>query len=91
MTEKLLYMPYAQAEIKREQDKVCLISYVTKVIEIDTTSGWVQCYGTFSRTTAKHISAFCRQMGCGDYYTMKLIYKDNMRYNMWTGEIEGIV
>lgn len=91
MTEKLMYMPYAQAEIKREQDKICLISYITKVIEIDTTSGWVRCYGTFSRTTAKHIGAFCKQMGCGDYYTMKLIYKDNMQYNMWTGEVQEIV
>lgn len=90
MTEKLLYMPYAQAEIKRYEDKIALISYTTTVIEIDHVTGWVRCYGTFSRTTAKHISAFCKQMGCGDYYTMKQMYKDKMQYNLWTGEVTPI-
>lgn len=92
MTEKLKYMPYAQANIKREEDKISLISYITKVVEIDIKTGWAQCYGTLSRTTAKHIEAFCKQMGCGlSYQLMKKIYKEKKEYNIWTGEIREMV
>lgn len=89
-TFKLTQMPFAQAKVIRDKDKISLISYVTKVVELDTVTGWVRCYGTYSRTTAKHISAFCKEYGCGDYQIMKQIYKDKMQYNMWTGEVEGI-
>ena len=89
-TFKLTKMPFAQAKVTRDRDKIYLISYVTKVVEIDTVTGWVRCYGTYSRTTAKHISAFCKEYGCGDYQTMKLIAKDKMQYNMYTGEITPI-
>ena len=84
-------MPYAQAKIVANETTICLVSYTTTVIGIDLVEGWVYCYGTYSQTTRKHISAFCKEFGKGfDYYLMKRIYAEGLRYNYLTGELEAI-
>ena len=83
MLRNLKNMPYAQAKIMEDENTIALISYTTTVIEIGKNNGWVRCYGTFSQTTRKHISAFCREMGMGlDYYLMKKIANEGLMYNV---------
>lgn len=81
MLRALKNMPYAQAKIVETENTITLISYVTTVIEIDKNSGWVKCYGTFSQTTRKHISAFCKEIGL-DYYLMKKLAREDLMYNI---------
>ena len=91
MLRTLKNMPYAQAKVMENENTITLISYTTTVIEIDKKNGWVRCYGTYSQTTRKHISAFCREMDMGlEYYLMKRIYAEGLRYNHLTGEVEKI-
>ena len=86
--KKLETMPYAQAMIVETLESISLISYVTEVLRIDKATGWIVCFGTYSQTTRKHISAFCKEFGCGlNYYLMKDIYAKHMKYNIYTGEI----
>ena len=89
MTTKLQAMPYAQALIIRNNNgKIALVSYTTTVIVLDALTGWVRCFGTYSQTTKKHISAFCKEIGLGlNYYLMKKIYEENLGYNVYTGEL----
>lgn len=88
----LATMPYAQARIITEDNLITLQSYATAVIIINKASGWVQCTGTYSQTTRKHISAFCKEIADGvlDYQLMKQIAKDKMLYNFYTGEVVEI-
>lgn len=65
-----------------------LVSYYTPVIRVDK-DGWMEVNGLYSRTTIKHIGWFMR-----DYYNMtyqfaKSLYLNNIRYNIYTGEIEN--
>jgi hypothetical protein len=85
----LVTMPYAQARVITEDNLITLQSYATAVIIIDKASGWVQCTGTYSQTTRRHISAFCEEITNGTitYPLMKQIAKDRMLYNLYTGEI----
>ena len=95
---KLSFIPYAQAKVyeyrKNEgcsANKDILVSYATPVVDIDYDKCLVTCYGLYSRTTMKHISAFMRENGM-NYYIAKRCYNDNMQYNFVTGEyikIEG--
>lgn len=89
---KLSFMPYAQAKVyeyrKNEgcsANKDILVSYTTQVLEIDYDKCLVTCFGLYSRTTRKHISAFMREKGM-NYYIAKDCYEDNMQYNFVTGE-----
>lgn len=83
MLRNLKNMPYAQARIMENENTITLISYTTTVIEIGKNNGWVRCYGTFSQTTRKHISAFCKEMGMGlDYYLMKRLANEGLMYNI---------
>lgn len=85
---KLNLMPYAQANIVETPESISLVSYTTEVVRIDKASGWVKCFGTYSQTTRKHISAFCREMGYGlTYQTMKMIHAEGLKYNIYTGEL----
>ena len=91
MTKNLELMPYAQAHITICGNIKKLVSYVTDVVLINTDTGWTQCTGTYSNTTRKHISAFCKEIGCGmDYQLMKKLYADEMEYNIYTGEVRAI-
>lgn len=78
-------MPYAQATIISTEDSLILRSYQTDVIIIS--NGWMTCTGTYSQTTRKHISAFMREYNFGDYFLAKKLYTDNLKMNIYTGEI----
>jgi len=85
---KLSAMPYAQAHIEIDDaGNISLFSYVTKVAEIDT-DGFVTCFGLYSMTTRKHISAFMREYAQPlDYYDIKKAYENDYKINYLTGEI----
>lgn len=90
-TRTLKFMPYAQARITEDENTINLISYTTTVITIDKNTGWVICSGTYSQTTRKHISSFCKEIDCGlNYYLMKQIAADRVKYNIDTGEIVNL-
>lgn len=78
-------MPYAQATVIIT-DEIVLRSYQTDVI-IVTADGWLVCTGTYSATTRRHIGAFMREYGYGDYQLAKKLYKDGMKMNVYTGEV----
>ena len=78
-------MPYAQAAIISTEDTLILRSYQTDVIIIS--DGWMTCTGTYSQTTRKHISAFMKEFNFGDYFLAKKLYTDNLKMNIYTGEI----
>lgn len=83
-------MPYAQAKIIRYSDgSYALRSYDAIVMGV-TAEGWFYVNGLYSATTRKHISAFMRETGLGNYYTAKDLYVKNARYNIHTGEIEHL-
>lgn len=87
MTKRTLKtMPYAQATvIISEKKDIILRSYSTDVVIIS--DGWMTCTGTYSQTTRKHISAFMREFNFGDYFLAKKLYTDNLKMNIYTGEI----
>lgn len=88
--EKLPTMPYAQAKIVKDENKVELVSYQTTVATVDIATGWTRCYGLYSATTRKHISAFCKEFAALTYDIMKMCYKQNLKYNIYTGELAAI-
>ena len=69
----LKYLPYAQAVVIDLADgSQKLVSYRTDVALIKP-NGDIECYGLFSNTTRKHISAFARENGF-TYYDFKNAY-----------------
>lgn len=78
-------MPYAQATVIIT-DEIVLRSYQTDVI-IVSADGWLVCTGTYSATTRRHIGAFMKEYGYGDYHLAKMLYKEGMKMNIHTGEI----
>jgi hypothetical protein len=86
MTRKSLKsMPYAQAIVISTKNSIVLRSYQTDVVVIS--DGWMTCTGTYSQTTRKHISAFMREYNLGDYFLAKKLYTENLKINIYTGEI----
>lgn len=87
MTKRpLKFMPYAQATvIISEKNDITLRSYKTDVVIIS--DGWMSCTGTYSQTTRKHISAFMKEFNFGDYFLAKKLYQENIKMNIYTGEI----
>jgi len=78
---------YASTYVRTFEDgTVQLVSYTTTVIEIDP-EGWMIVNGLYSMTTIKHIGWFMRERGM-TYQLAKKIYNDNVKYNIYTGEIE---
>ena len=61
--KKLNAMPYAQAHIEFDGDTYHLFSYTTLVatVRYDDNGVWARCYGLYSQTTRKHISAFAKE------------------------------
>lgn len=93
---KLQSMPYASARVYKNTDgSMELYSYQTLVIFIDK-DGWMDCTGTYSATTRKHIGAFMRNEASKlsghklDYYTAKRCYLNNETINIYTGEVKKI-
>lgn len=94
--KKLSRMPYAQAHVEIDKDgNIILFSYITAVIFLSK-DGWLECTGTYSQTTRKHIGAFMREYvtypngECGEYHTAKAAYMGNYRINIYTGECEDL-
>ena len=94
--KKLMYCPYGQAHVEIDEDgNIFLFSYTTLVCVLDK-DGWLECTGTYSQTTRKHIGYFMKEYVTypngehGDYYTAKACYKGNYRFNIYTGEIEDL-
>lgn len=87
-TQKLNNHPYAQACIRHyDSGEIACISYETAVIIIDS-DGWLSCTGTYSATTRKHIGYFLKELQLPLHYqTAKMLYKDNMKMNIYTGEV----
>lgn len=78
---------YASTYVRTFEDgTVQLVSYTTTVIEIDS-EGWMTVNGLYSMTTIKHIGWFMRERGM-TYQLAKKIYNDNVKYNIYTGEIK---
>ena len=86
--ERLKYCPYGSAGVvKTSKGDIVLFSYSTRVITINA-DGWLECYGTFSATTRKHIGAFMKEYTPFGYHTAKECYERNQRINIWNGRIE---
>lgn len=83
-TRKLHRHPYAQATVIQHDNATELISYTTPVVAIDE-EGYLHCFGLYSATTRKHISAFMRELGL-DYSIAKRCYTEDKVYNVNTGE-----
>lgn len=88
MTEKLKFMPYAQAHIERRPNAVVLVSYSTAVAAI--VGGQLICNGLYSATTRRHIGAFCKQFGT-TYQVAKKCFTDKMQYDIVTGEFSPVL
>ena len=78
--KKLPDHEYMQAGIILHNNGEMLVSYETIVAEI--TDGWVHFYGTFSRTTAKHIGIWAKRFGL-TYQFIKNLYEKNLEYNIY--------
>ena len=91
-TKRLRDIPYGNVKVriykneKGEEYRTVLQSYATDVVEIDK-NGWVFVNTLYSRTTRKHISAFCREYLPFDYYTLKQCYYEDTVINKNTGEV----
>lgn len=83
-------MPHAQASVVQYPSKTVLISYATKVAEIrwrGANGAWLRVYGLYSATTRRHISAFMREYGMGnDYSVARKCAEQGYWYNLETGE-----
>lgn len=86
--KKLSAMPYAQAFVEIIDDgSIYLFSYNTLVASIDA-DGWCRCYGLYSQTTRKHISAFAKEYAKPlTYSNFKSAYQEGYIINRHTGEV----
>jgi hypothetical protein len=75
----LKFMPYAQAKVFIDGQNAVLRSYKTTVAVIN--DGYAFCYGLYSNTTRRHISAFAKQFGLS-YDIFKRCYRENLVYNI---------
>lgn len=80
MTSKLRAMPYAQAHIKHEPNRIVLVSYVTEVAAI--IGGVLVVRGLYSATTRKHISAFVREYCDCEYAVAKKCCAEKLGYDI---------
>lgn len=87
--DRLKYCPYGSAGVVYEKDGgVTLYSYTTRIITIDG-DGWMDCTGTYSATTRKHIGAFLKEYGNGfSYQTAKELAKTGNKININNGRIQ---
>ena len=85
---KLSAMPYAQAHIEIIDGTQYLFSYTMLVATYrkDNEGTWIRCYGLYSASTRRHISAFARQNGL-TFKDFKDIANEDYRLNVDTGEI----
>ena len=89
-TKPLRFMPYAQAGMVKNKYGIHLVSYTTRVISISP-DGWLDCTGTYSPTTRKHIGAFLKEYAPSlSYYDAKRAYLNDYEININTGEHRSI-
>lgn len=69
--------PYANAKLLETENGTILVSYYTVVAQI--ASGKAYCYGLYSPTTRKHISAFAKEYGL-DYSVFKKVFEGGYKY-----------
>ena len=88
MIRKLKTMPYAQAHIEIHDDTAYLFSYCTLVATVRHTEDgkFIRCYGLYSATTRKHISAFAKENSL-TFQDFKSISGQSYEFNPATGEI----
>ena len=82
--KRLAFCPFGSAGVNTYDGNIHLISYSTRVISIDN-EGWLECTGTYSATTRKHIGAFLREYApslC--YQDAKAAYEKNIQINIYT-------
>ena len=82
MKTVLTAMPYAQATVYRNPNRITLVSYKTTVAEI--IGGVLIVYGLYSMTTRRHISAFVREYANTDYAIAKDCYIKGIGYDIVT-------
>ena len=89
--KRLKYCPHGSCGVVISQDgSVHLISYETRVNSIDA-SGKLDCSGTYSATTRKHLGAFLKEYAPNlNYYSAKSIAGKPVTMDIHTGEIEPI-
>ena len=88
--KRLQYCPYGSAGVNEYNGNIHLISYTTRVISIDR-NGWLECTGTYSATTRKHIGAFLKEYAPRlSYYDAKRAAAENIQINIRTGEIRKL-
>ena len=76
MMRRLAGHEYAQAAVYENGNQLDLVSYVTRVITVKYENGkrMIECTGTYSPTTRKHIGWVCREyIPDLTYYDMKNI------------------
>jgi len=85
-------MPCAQCGVMfPENGGVLFMSYTTSVIYIDD-NGWLTCTGTYSPTTRKQMGRFLKEYAPMISYQMaKKAYEDEMKINIYTGEIKPLI
>jgi hypothetical protein len=83
-------IPYGNAKVRKYDDgTIVLQSYQTDVAVIDST-GVLTINGLYSATTRKHIGAFVKEYAGLNYQLAKMLYNDNCKYNIYTGEVIGL-
>lgn len=85
-------MPCAQCGVNFTDDgRTVFISYTTPVIYIDG-NGWLTCTGTYSPTTRKQMGRFLKEYAPMISYQMaKKVHEDEMKINIYTGEIKPLI
>lgn len=90
-TRNLKYCPYGSCGVNDYNDGCLhLVSYTTRVISIDA-DGWLDCSGTYSATTRKHIGAFLKEYAPNlNYHDAKRAAIENIQINIRTREIRPL-
>lgn len=89
-SKRLEYCPNGSAGVNEYNGNIHLISYTTRVISIDT-DGWLECTGTYSATTRKHIGAFLKEYAPNlNYHDAKRAAIENIQINIRTREIRPL-
>lgn len=81
----------AQAQVVTENGISVLVSYTTVVARLDS-EGWLTVNGLYSMTTRRHIKWFLEEYCNGTWFSVArdVCVKDNMRYNIHTGEVQEL-
>ena len=89
--KNLMYCPTGSCGVVFDAHGTNLVSYTTTVINIDN-NGFLYCFGTYLRTTIKHIIAFLKEYAPTiTYYDAKMCYQNDKVINIFTGEVLDII